>query len=95
MPQLYFKIGSDWSEVVRLRQEIARLENQLNQFNGKAPLKVLDKLCDELSAAKTRMQALLDDAAIAGKKLEDAFKTSVKIDLSTPEGQLKAFDAQV
>ena len=95
MPQLYFKISSDWSEVVRLRQEIARLENQLNQFNGKAPLKVLDKLCDELSAAKTRMQALLDDAAIAGKKLEDAFKTSVKIDLSTPEGQLKAFDAQV
>lgn len=78
-----------------MRQEIARLENQLNQFNGKAPLKVLYKLCDELSAAKTRMQALLDDAAIAGKKLEDAFKTSVKIDLSTPESQLKAFDAQV
>lgn len=95
MPQLYFKIGSDWAEVVRLRQEIARLESQLHQFNGNAPLKVLDKLCDELSAAKTRMQALLDDAAIAGKKLEDAFKASVKIDLSTPEGQLKAFDAQV
>lgn len=95
MPQLYFKIGSDWAEVVRLRQEIARLESQLHQFNGNAPLKVLDKLCDELSAAKTRMQALLDDAAIAGKKLEDAFKASVKIDLSTPEGQLKAFDTQL
>ena len=44
MADLYFKVSSDWQEVVRLREEINRLENQLNQFNGKAPLEVLDKL---------------------------------------------------
>ena len=95
MSELYFKVHSDWEEVVRLRSEIARLENQLNKFNGKAPLNVLDKLCDELSSAKKRMQSLLDDAAIAGKQLEKSFQKATKIDLSTPEGQLKAFDAQV
>ncbi|MBR1525149.1 MAG: hypothetical protein IJ640_00615 [Prevotella sp.] len=95
MSELYFRIKSNWSEVVRLRQEIARLENQLNHFNGKASLSVLTKLCDELSAAKSRMQSLLDDAAIAGKQLEKSFQKPIKIDISTSEGQLKAFDAQI
>lgn len=95
MSELYFKVGSDWSEVVRLRQEIARLENQLNRFNGRAPVDVLNKLCDELSIAKKRMQTLLDDAAIAGKQLEKSFPSTIRIDLSEPEGHLKAFDAQV
>ena len=27
MSKLYFKIGSDWEEVVRLRNEIAKLKN--------------------------------------------------------------------
>ena len=95
MAELYFKVGSDWEEVVKLRNEITRLENQLSQFNGKAPLEVLDKLCNDLSNAKQRLQALVDDAAIAGSKLEEAFKKGIVIDLSTPEGQLKAFDASV
>ena len=93
MAELYFKVHSDWEEVVKLRTEIVRLENQLNQFNGKAPLDVLDKLCNELVTAKTRLQSLVDDAAIAGSKMEEAFKKGTSIDLSTPEGQLKAFDA--
>lgn len=93
MADLYFKVHSDWEEVVKLRSEIARLENQLNQFNGKAPLDVLDKLCSDLSAAKTRLQELVDEAAIAGSKIEEAFKKGIAIDMSTPEGQLKAFDA--
>ncbi len=93
MADLYFKVSSDWQEVVRLREEITRLENQLNQFNGKAPLEVLNKLCDELVDAKARLQALVDDAAIAGDKMQEAFKKGTVIDLSTPEGQLKAFDA--
>ena len=93
MAELYFKVHSDWEEVVKLRTEIVRLENQLNQFNGKAPLDVLDKMCNELVVAKTRLQSLVDDAAIAGSKMEEAFKKGTSIDLSTPEGQLKAFDA--
>lgn len=95
MAELYFRVASDWENVVKLRNEITRLENQLNQFNGKAPLEVLDKLCNDLSTAKSRLQALVDDAAIAGSKMEEAFKKGIAIDLSTPEGQLKAFDASV
>ena len=29
MAKLYFKIGSDWEEVVRLRNEIAKLKQEL------------------------------------------------------------------
>ena len=29
MSKLYFKIGSDWEEVVRLRNEIAKLKQEL------------------------------------------------------------------
>ena len=30
MSKLYFKIGSDWEEIVRLRNEIAKLKNYLD-----------------------------------------------------------------
>lgn len=95
MADLYFKVSSDWEEVVRLRNEITRLETQLNQFNGKAPLDVLDKLCTELTTAKTRMAELVNAAAIEGAKLDGAFKKSITIDVSTPMGQLKAFDDEL
>ena len=29
MAKLYFKVGSDWEEVVRLRNEIAKLKQEL------------------------------------------------------------------
>lgn len=95
MAELYFKVGSDWEEVVKLRNEITRLENQLNQFNGKAPLEVLDKLCNELVSAKSRLTELVEAAAVEGAKLDSAFKKSITIDVSTPMGQLKAFDDEL
>lgn len=95
MAELYFKVHSDWEEVVKLRNEITRLETQLNQFNGKAPLETLDKLCNELSAAKTRLTELVEAAAVEGAKLDGAFKKSITIDVSTPMGQLKAFDDEL
>lgn len=95
MAELYFKVHSDWQEVVRLRNEIVHLESKLNQFNGKAPLDVLDKMCDELTAAKARLTELVNAAAIEGAKLDGAFKKSITIDVSTPMGQLKAFDDEL
>lgn len=95
MAELYFKVHSDWQEVVRLRNEIVHLESKLNQFNGKAPLDVLDKMCDELTAAKARLTELVNAAAIEGSKLDGAFKKNITIDVSTPMGQLKAFDDEL
>lgn len=34
MSKLYFKIGSDWEEVVRLRNEIAKLKQELMSMDG-------------------------------------------------------------
>ena len=95
MAELYFKVKSDWEEVVKLRTEVMRLENQLNQFNGKAPLEVLDKMCSELTTAKTRLTELVNAAAVEGSKLDGAFKKGITIDVSTPMGQLKAFDDEL
>jgi len=95
MAELYFKVHSDWQEVVRLRNEIVHLESKLNQFNGKAPLDVLDKMCDELTAAKARLTELVNAAAIEGSKLDGALKKGTTIDMSTPIGQLKAFDDEL
>ena len=95
MAELYFKVKSDWEEVVKLRTEVMRLENQLNQFNGKAPLEVLDKMCSELTTAKTRLTELVNAAAVEGSKLDGAFKKGITIDMSTPTGQLKAFDDEL
>lgn len=38
MSKLYFKVGSDWQEVVRLRNEITKLEAQIKSMDAnKAP----------------------------------------------------------
>ena len=34
MAKLYFKVGSDWEEVVRLRNEIAKLKQELMSMDG-------------------------------------------------------------
>ena len=37
MAKLYFKVGSDWEEVVRLRNEIAKLKQELMSMDGTQP----------------------------------------------------------
>ena len=95
MAELYFKVKSDWEEVVKLRTEIMRLDNQLNDFNGNAPLDVLDKMCRKLASARIRLRELVENAAIDGLRFEKAFKNGMKVDMSTPMGQVKAFDAEL
>ena len=38
MAKLYFKIGSDWEEVVRLRNEIAKLKQELMSWMARSLL---------------------------------------------------------
>lgn len=77
MAQLYFKIKSDWQEVVRLRDEIAKLKGELKQVDvNKSPAaaKVLERQID-LSTKK--MRGMVEEATRAGAEIENGFKRKI------------------
>lgn len=77
MAELYFKVGSDWREVVRLREEIEKLEKQLLKMDGsKAPAAVA-ALEMQLGSAKQKMDEMVDAAALAAHTLNNDFKKKI------------------
>lgn len=77
MAQLYFKIRSDWQEVVRLREEIARLKTELRNIDvNKAPAaaKALEKQIDQ---STKKMRGMVEEAARAGVEIENGFKKKI------------------
>ena len=77
MAQLYFKVSSDWEEVVRLRSECERLEKQLLKMDRvKAPAGVA-ALETQLAATKQQMHGMVGEAAKAGATLESDLKKGI------------------
>lgn len=74
MATLYFKVSSDYDEVIRLRQECEKLEAQLKKMDvNKAPAaaKVLET---QLASARKQMMGLVTEAAKAGAVMENDLK---------------------
>ena len=77
MSKLYFKVGSDWQEVVRLRNEITKLEAQIKSMDvNKAPQAVA-VLNTQMQQAKQQMQGMITEAAKAGAVMENNFKQKI------------------
>lgn len=77
MSKLYFKVGSDWQEVVRLRNEITKLEAQIKSMDAnKAPQAVV-VLNTQMQQAKQQMQGMITEAAKAGAVMENDFKQKI------------------
>lgn len=75
MAELYFKVGADYQEVVRLRQECERLEAELKKVGDSSPdLKA--KLTDQLGSARVRLGELVSSAAKAGASLKELNKAA-------------------
>ena len=55
MSKLYFKIGSDWEEVVRLRNEIAKLKQELMSMDGTQTPAAFKALNAQLAASNQRL----------------------------------------
>lgn len=77
MAKLYFKIGSDWEEVVRLRNEIAKLKQELMSMDGTQTPAAFKALNAQLAASNQRLDELVTNAAKAGAEMETGFKRKI------------------
>lgn len=77
MAKLYFKIGSDWEEVVRLRNEIAKLKQELMSMDGTQFPAAFKALNAQLAASNQRLDELVTNAAKAGAEMETGFKRKI------------------
>lgn len=77
MAKLYFKIASDWEEVVRLRNEIAKLKQELKNMDSTQSPAAFKSLNTQLSASTQRMDELVTKAAQAGAVMEGDFRRKI------------------
>lgn len=77
MAKLYFKVGSDWEEVVRLRNEIAKLKQELKGMDSTQSPAAFKALNTQLSASTQKMDELVTNAAKAGAVMEGDFKKKI------------------
>lgn len=77
MATLYFKVSSDYDEVIRLRQECEKLEAQLKKMDvNKAPA-AARALETQLAFTRQQMMGLVTEAAKAGAVMERDFKNGI------------------
>lgn len=77
MSKLYFKVASDWQEVVRLRNEIAKLETQIKSMDANKAPQAVAVLNSQLQQTKQQMQGMITEAAKAGAEMETGFKRKI------------------
>lgn len=77
MAKLYFKVGSDWEEVVRLRNEIAKLKQELMNMDGTQSPAAFKALNVQLAASNQRLDELVTNAAKAGAVMENDLKRKI------------------
>lgn len=78
MAVLSFKVEADYEKVVKLREEIAKLETQLKGVGKNTPEKDIKELESKLSEAKSEFTALATEAAKAGGAMDKKFKADIR-----------------
>lgn len=81
MATLFFKIGADFDNVIRLRNEITKLEAQLKNFGKSTPEQEIRRTEEKLASARGEFTRLTTEAAKAGAVMERELKQ--KIDSAT------------
>lgn len=74
MATLYFKVSSDYQEVIRLRQECEKLEAQLKKMDVTKYPTAAKALETQLTSARQQMMGLVTEAAKAGAVMENDLK---------------------
>lgn len=74
MATLYFKVSSDWEQVVKLRQECERLEAQLKKMDVNKSPAAAKALETQLASTRQQMMGLVTEAAKAGAVMENGLK---------------------
>lgn len=77
MAILKFRIHADYERVIRLREEIAKLEAQMKSFGRNTPINEIKTVEKRLAEAKAEMTGIVSEAAKAGAIMEKDFKTKI------------------
>lgn len=77
MGKLYFRVASDWEEVVKLRNEIEKLKQTLLSMDKNRTPAAVEALEVQLGSARQKMDGLVASAAKAGAVMENDFKTKI------------------
>lgn len=77
MAKLYFKIGADYDKVIRLRDEIKKLENQLKSFGMSTPDAEIKRTEERLASSRQEFTRLATEAAKAGAEMKDGLKKKI------------------
>lgn len=77
MATLYFKVSSDYDEVIRLRQECEKLEAQLKRMDVNKSPAAAKALETQLASIRQQMMSLVTEAAKTGAVMENDLKTKI------------------
>lgn len=94
MATLYFKVSSDWEQVVKLRQECEKLETQLKKMDSRSAPAATKTLETQLASTKQQMMGLVTEAAKAGAEIENGFKKKIYDASQTVNGLSEKIIAQ-
>ena len=94
MATLYFKVSSDWEQVVKLRQECEKLETQLKKMDSRTAPAATKTLETQLASTKQQMMGLVTEAAKAGAEIENGFKKKIYDASQTVNGLSEKIIAQ-
>ncbi len=94
MAKLYFKVASDWEEVVKLRNEITKLKQELKNMDGTQSPAAFKTLNTQLATSNQKLDELVTNAAKAGAKMETGFKKKIFDASQTVNGLTEKIIAQ-
>lgn len=86
MAVLSFKVQADYEKVIRLREEIAKLEAQLRSVGKSTPESEIKALESRLAAVRSEFTALATEAAKAGSAMDTKFKSEIRAASREVEG---------
>lgn len=78
MAVLSFKVNADYEKVVKLREEITKLENTLKSFGKNTPLAEIKAIETKLAETRTAFNAAATEAAKAGAVMGSDFKSKIR-----------------
>lgn len=76
MATLKFTIEADYQKVIKLRNEIDRLEKQLRGFDGSTPQTEINKIERQLATSRNEFSRLATEAGRAGVAMNSNFRNS-------------------
>jgi len=94
MAALYFEIGADWDNIVKLRNEINKLEDQLRNFGRSTPKEEIRQTEERLASSRQEFNKLTVEAAKAGAVMENGFKKKIYDASQTVNGLTEKIIAQ-